>query len=244
MRVHEDPLRWVALTWAAMAAGLFFARRSAGVGVKDPASEASAACVVAVAAHVQRSVSPDGALHTTSFRERVYRCAGSVWTERLRAPEYFRAAEPPPGEAAFPALELARFVTRTADGGTTLLLVSRARRQAIEVAPDDFARAGFDGSWDGASHLLPKAGLVPVTVSTAPEHDGEGCRWLESTSTGRRARVLFCDEIDMPLEIHFEEAPDGTTEDVSVQVLPLAPDAVPWRGVGDFHRSSSSDVPG
>jgi hypothetical protein len=242
MRVHEDPLHWVALAWAGMAAGLYFAQGRGAARAADTGSTASAPCVVAIASHVQRTVSPDGTTRTASFRERIYRCGGSVWTERLKAPEYFHAAEPPPGELAFPAPELARFVTRTRDGGATLLLVSLGRRRVIEVAPEDFARAGFDGTWDAAAHVISKVDLVP---SAAPSGDrGEGCRWLETTGARRRAHALFCDEIDLPLEIHFDEGPDGTMEDVSVQVLPLAPDDVPWRGVGDLHWSPSSDVPG
>lgn len=246
MRVHEDPLHWVAVAWAALAGGLFLVRGTTAGNAKAAAPEGARTCIVAVASHVQHAVTPDGAARVTTFRERIYRCGDSVWSERLRAPEYFVPAEPPPGDVVFPARELARFVTRTTDGGATLLLVSRVRRLVIEVAPEDFPRVGFEGSWDSAAHLLAKGNLVPVPPpeSSPSGHGGDGCRWLGSNGDGGWARALFCDTVDVPLEIHFGGAPDGATEDVAVQVLPLSAESVPWQGLGDLHWSPSSEFPG
>lgn len=240
--IHHCSLRIAALALAsACASGCAKSEAATSTKPSGPAPDPRG-CVAAILEHEEHSEDRDGVSHDVRYKERFLRCGDHLWTQRI-LPRGLPPEEPH-GHAHRempPAHEVARLLTKAADGKATLALVSQREKQVIDIAAESHDMLHFNGDWDAASHLIPSriiASMTPIPQRAAPL----GAEWREKKSANGVLRVLWSPKIDFPLEIESEAKKGEKRDRIRVVFEPLPADGeLPWNATKGFTRKSDGD---
>lgn len=197
-------------------------------------------CLAATIRHEEHTDDRDGVAHDVRYEDRFVRCDGNVWTERVLPRGAPKDVEHGGHRHLPPAFTMARLVTKT-EAGTSILLVSRADRQIVEIGRESYDTVHFDGDFDAAAHLLAPSSIAAMTKlegRTAPA----GAEWREKRSATGAVRVLWSTAYDFPLEIESDSASGAKTDRMIVSIDKVPADGdLPWRSLDGYARKSDAD---
>jgi hypothetical protein len=191
------------------------------------------ACQAALLSYEEHEVSADGVVRDARWQERLVRCGEESFRERM-LPERRVKVDGKHDEHDHP--DLALVAKHYVNGKVEL--VDRTRKLIIEVSAPEFGSIGFDGSFDGAAHIVRAD--VRKQMHPIDRRAPEGAIWLERRSGTRYQRVLWSSQLDLPLAV--ESGDDDGTQTQKLTVTPEPASTPPWTELAGYAHKEWADL--
>jgi hypothetical protein len=193
--------------------------------------------------HQSSSLGADGIKRDTLFTERVIRQGDTVWIERVipagaHTESELEKAKNPKGHKHADLNNAVRWIQKLPDGKLKLRLVALHDKVIVDVAPNEFANVGFDGSWAAAYHLIDPAFLKKLK----PAQTEGASQWFFSapSSSSNSVRILWTQKNEIPTSVLTQNVSGTTKRLTTVRVLSHSP-STPWRNLNQFVVKEYSD---
>lgn len=190
--------------------------------------------------YLNRELTKDGVLHTSSYEEKMIRRKEHVWTQRvLPGHSKHDAVHPGHEHKDFDYIVLARHVSY--DGNkTTVEFVDTHERQVVYIAPTEYENVNFDGSWANAYYLVNPHYIALMPVSSRPSAVAHA-QWHETNKNGMFQRVLWDKKLSIPLIIETGDESGNFLQRVEVRRSATLEKNLPWKNLQGYAQKEYSD---
>lgn len=191
--------------------------------------------------YFNRELTTDGVLHESSYREKMLRRSGHVWSQRVLPKQSSKgdAMHSNHEHKDFNYIALSRHVSY--DGSkTTVEFVDTHERQVVYIAPAEYENVNFDGSWANAYYLISPRLIAAMPVSTRTSTIAH-TQWHELNKNGLFQRVLWDEKMNIPRIIETGDEAGRFLQRIKVQPNDKLIKNLPWHKLQGYAQKEYSD---